>query len=126
MIQPPTVLAAEVASKATVSDAFPHLLGFVVVLVTLTVLWGVCVLIGAILKKVTPPAAVAPPKTAPAKTAPAKALDDGSITRETLVVIAAAVAAVTGTRRRIISIQPHHPAWSQAGRQEVLSSHKVR
>ena len=121
MMQLPTLLAAEVVSKPTVSDALPHLLGFVVVLVTLVVLWGICLLIGAILQKVMPPAAVTPPKTVPAK-----ALEDGSIAPETLVVIAAAVAAVTGKPRRIISLQPHHPAWSQAGRQEILSSHKVR
>jgi Na+-transporting methylmalonyl-CoA/oxaloacetate decarboxylase gamma subunit len=118
MIQLPTLLAVEAVSKATVSDALPHLMGFVVVLVTLTVLWGLCLLIGAILQKV---AAHARPKTIAAN-----ASADDSISRETLVVIAAAVAAVTGKPRRIISIQPHHPAWGQAGRQEVLSSHKVR
>ena len=121
MIQLPILLAVEAAAKPTVSDALPHLMGFVVVLVTLTVLWGVCALIGTILQKVAPPAT-----GILTKAVPAKAPDDGAITRETLVVIAAAVAAVTGKPRRIISIQPHHPAWSQAGRQEILSSHKVR
>jgi len=114
------ILFAAAAEKATVSDALPYLMGFVVVVVTLVILWALCASTGLILQKVMPPAPVAQP--APARS---QVVDD-SVPPEVLVVIAAAVTAVVGKPRRIVSVQPHNPAWSQAGRQQIHSSHNLR
>ena len=119
MIQLPIIIAAA-AEKATVSDALPYVMGFAVVVVTLAILWALCASTGVILQKLLPPAPVAQPVAARRQVA------DGSLPPETLVVIAAAVTAVTGKPRRIVSVQPHNPAWSQAGRQQIQSSHNIR
>ena len=83
-----------------------------------------------------PPVASAPPAAAPAPVvvsaptaavvaaAPVPATD--SIPPEILAVIAAAVAVVTDKSRRVISIRKIDTAWERAGRQSVLSSHKIR
>ena len=119
MIQFPIIIAAA-ADKATVSDALPHVMGFVVVVVTLAILWALCASTGVILQKLLPPTPVAQPAAARTQAAA------DSVSPETLVVIAAAVTAVTGKSRRIVSVQPHNPAWSQAGRQQIHSSHNIR
>ncbi len=119
MIQLP-VITAVAAEKATVSDALPHVMGFVIVVVTLAILWALCASTGVILQKLLPPTPVAQPAAAKTRAA------DDALPPETLVVIAAAVAAVTGKPRRIVSVQPHNPAWSQAGRQQIQSSHNIR
>lgn len=114
------ILVAAVAEKVPVSDALPYLMGFVVVVVTLAILWGLCASTGLILQKVMPPAPVAQP------TAARSQVGNDSVPPEVLVVIAAAVTAAVGKPRRIVSVQPHNPAWSQAGRQQIHSSHNLR
>lgn len=69
-----------------------------------------------------PPAAPAPlPSQAPVTTAP-----DEGLSPEIIAVIAAAVATVTGKTHRIISIKPMSTSWERAGRQAVLTSHRIR
>lgn len=114
----PIIAAAE---KASLADALPHLLGFLVVLVTLATLWAICAITGKVITSTLPPAPVAPVTTA----APKQRAND-SIPPEILVVIAAAVNASVGRPRRIVSVQPHNPVWSQAGRQQIHSSHNLR
>ena len=48
------------------------------------------------------------------------------IAPETIAVIAAAVASATGSFRRIVSIKSQSALWEKAGRQSVLTSHKIR
>jgi hypothetical protein len=48
------------------------------------------------------------------------------IAPEILAAIAAAVATATGQSHRIISIKPMSTSWEKAGRQSVLTSHRIR
>lgn len=67
------------------------------------------------------------PTTAPKSGAPAITPASGGIPPEIVAVIAAAVASVTGNRTlRIVSIKPMSTSWERAGRQSVLTSHRIR
>jgi Na+-transporting methylmalonyl-CoA/oxaloacetate decarboxylase gamma subunit len=121
-----TILA--VAGKADVSilDALPHLAGMLMVMATLTILWGVCVVTAKLVQILIPenkPAAPAAPS--PAAPAPVEK-NDPVIAPEIVAVIAAAVAACTGGKVRIVSIKPTSSSWERAGRQSVLTSHRIR
>ena len=105
---------------ATVSEALPHLLGFLVVITTLAALLGLCVVVSTVLNKYMPA-----PVTVPRQVnKPSPSAHDG-IPEKTVLVIAAAVAAVT-VKQRIVSIKPQNSSWSQAGRQQIQSSHNIR
>ena len=69
-----------------------------------------------------PQASISAETKAPA--APA-AYDDG-IAPEIIAAIAAAVATVAGKSTRIVSIKPMSTSWERAGRQSVLTSHRIR
>ncbi len=115
-----SILANTTVENPGIADALPYLVGFLVVLVTLAVLMGLCMLIGVILKNFeTAPAAQPVVKRAPAVT------KDDSIPPEVVAVIAAAVSTVAGSRR-IMSIKPRQSSWGQSGRQRVQSSHNIR
>lgn len=128
------------------ADTLPYLTGFLVVLVTLCVLLGLCVLIGKVLQQVIPepvaskaivpkptikPAAVTstdddiPDEVVALIAAAASAVHD-SVPAEIVAVIAAATATVVGQTHRVISIKPHNSTWSQAGRQQLHTSHNIR
>ncbi len=96
-----------------VSDAVPYLTGFLVVVVTLAVLMGLCMAVSKILQLVMPEPAAPQPVARPAATTP---VNDG-VPPEIVAVIAAAVATTVGQKQRIISIKPQNSSWSQAGRQ---------
>ena len=51
---------------------------------------------------------------------------DDSIAPEIVAIIAAAVATATGSTARVVAIKKIDMAWEKAGRQSVLSSHKIR
>jgi hypothetical protein len=68
----------------------------------------------------TPQVQAAPPSPKP------PVVPDEGISPEIIAVIAAAVAAVTGKSHRIISIKPMSTSWERAGRQSVLTSHRIR
>lgn len=123
------------------SISLPYLMGFVVVLVTLIILMGLCMGIGAILQRVMPNAGVTTPIFKPAVVATPAI--DGEISPEILAVltaaamaseptdeiatvIAAAAATMVDEPHRIISIKPQNTSWSQAGRQQIHSSHTIR
>jgi Na+-transporting methylmalonyl-CoA/oxaloacetate decarboxylase gamma subunit len=119
----------ELGNSHSVMDALPHLGGMLMVIVTLAILWGLTVLVSravALLpKKQAPaPAPVAPVMTPSLAIAAAPAND--RIPPEIIAIISAAVAAVAGPDRRIISIRPMNTSWEKAGRQSVLSSHRIR
>ncbi len=72
------------------------------------------------------PAPPSPPAAEPAASAPAAAPDSAVIPPEIVAVIAAAVAACAGRNIRIVSIKPTSSSWERAGRQSVLTSHRIR
>lgn len=117
-----TAAAAPEQAQASMSDTLPHLLGMVLVVLTLIVLWGVCVLSAILVKKFAPAPAAPAPLKRPAPAAPAAT----GPTPEIVAVITAAVASVTGSSHRIVSIKHQSSNWGKAGRQSVLSSHKIR
>lgn len=105
-----------------VSDAAPYLTGFLVVLITLAVLMGLCMAVSKILQLVMPAPAAPQPVAKPTAANP---LNDG-VPPEIVAVIAAAVVATVGKKQRIVSIRPHNTSWSQAGRQQIQTSHNIR
>jgi Na+-transporting methylmalonyl-CoA/oxaloacetate decarboxylase gamma subunit len=125
----------------SVWDALPHLGGMIMVLITLTVMWGVT---AAVAKLITilhahqaaaapapspaaaPPAASATPVAAIAAAVAATYENEQIVSSEVAAVIAAAVACMSGGSRRVISIRPVDSSWEKAGRQSVLYSHRIR
>jgi glutaconyl-CoA decarboxylase len=103
------------------------------VMITLAFLWGVCAvtakLISILLPEQKPAAAPAAKPAAPAAATPPAAVTPAApagISPEIVAVIAAAVATATGQAHRIISIKPMSTSWERAGRQSVLTSHRIR
>lgn len=122
--------ALPILSSTSVLDTLPHLAGMLMVLVTLTILWGVCAMTAKLVQILTPepkPAAAsvtAPPKPAATVKKPEPLAD--VIAPELVAVIAAAVSATLGQKVRIVSIKPTSTQWERAGRQSVLTSHRIR
>jgi len=117
------ILTLALVDKVHVStlDALPHLAGMIMVMITLTILWGVCAFTAKLIQILMPPAAPTPvPVTEAVPTA------TNTIPPEIVAVIAAAVATAAGTKVRIISIKPQTSSWEKAGRQSVLGSHRIR
>lgn len=73
-------------------------------------------------KTQTPAPAATPPTPAPAQAQPAA----DTLDPETLAVIAAAVACTTGSPHRVVAIKSHSSLWEKAGRQSILTSHRIR
>lgn len=126
----PTLAATTVE---TFWNAMPHLLGMLMVMLTLAVLWGLCELTAVLVQRFLPAAAAAAPTaTAPAAAHPATRQADGSaevsgaIPPDVVAVIAAAVNTVLGAEHKVISIKSQDSSWEKAGRQSVLTSHKIR
>lgn len=113
----------EIGKSHSVSDALPHLLGMLLVILTLAALWGVCALSATLIKALIPePAPATPAKATPDVPNPVTT----GIPPEIVAVITAAVASVTGPSHRIVSVKPQSSSWAKAGRQSVLSSHRIR
>jgi hypothetical protein len=116
----------------SVMDALPHLGGMLMVLVTLTLLWGLTALVSKLVAVIHPksPAVFGPPpasgSAATAALAGATPAADTGLAPEIVAVIAAAVAASTGQTLRIVSIKPMITSWEKAGRHSVLTSHRIR
>jgi hypothetical protein len=58
--------------------------------------------------------------------APSPVPESQSVPIEIVAVIAAAVAATIGNNHRVVSIKPMSSSWERAGRQSVLTSHRIR
>jgi hypothetical protein len=96
-------------------------------------LFGIAAIVYAVFKGIRSlmPQAAAPPQPHPApathgshaQPAPASA---AGITPEILAVIAAAVATTTSSSHRIVTIRSESSQWEKAGRQSVLTSHRIR
>lgn len=120
--------ATEIPDKLShsVIDALPHLAGMLMVMVTLAILWGICVLTAKLVATFAPAPAAAAPVARAAAPAPAAAPAAAGTPPEIIAVVAAAVASVTGSSSRVVSIRRIDTSWEKAGRQAVLSSHKIR
>jgi Na+-transporting methylmalonyl-CoA/oxaloacetate decarboxylase gamma subunit len=125
-----TLLASteDAAHSHSFMDALPHMAGMLMVMVTLTVLWGVCAFTARMCaiflpeKNASTPAPVAKPMSEPVPD-----VEDSDIAPEIVAVIAAAVASVSGNQPvRIVSIKPMSTSWERSGRQAVLTSHRIR
>jgi hypothetical protein len=124
----------------SVWDALPHLGGMIMVLITLTVMWGVTAAVAKLItilhahqaaaapapSPAAPPAASAAPVAAIAAAVAATYENEQIVSSEVAAVIAAAVACMSGGSRRVISIRPVDSSWEKAGRQSVLYSHRIR
>jgi len=136
MISLPILATAtqDFAHSHSVMDALPHLGGMLMVLLTIVALWGLTVLISKIVARIQPnstpalPTAASGPAIAPASAEPAPAAPTpAGIPPEIVAVIAAAVAtSLRSSTVRIVSIKPMSTAWERAGRQSVLTSHRIR
>lgn len=96
-------------------------------------LCGVLAEINKTLAKSANPAPQAPapsppkqPSPAPQQPSPTPAAHDDGIAPEIIALIAAAVATAIGKSHRVISIKPMSTSWERAGRQSVLTSHRIR
>lgn len=124
----------QLLASTSVLDALPHLVGMLMVMLTLAILWGLCASVAKLIHVLgpAPVAAAAPVKAAaaPVKAAaapiPATTPRPEAIPPEIVAVIAAAVVTVTGPSRRIISIRSQSTSWEKSGRQSVLTSHRIR
>jgi hypothetical protein len=99
------------------------------VLCTLAFLWGICALtaklVAILLPEKKPDLPV--PAKAPPPPAATPSATESRIAPEIVAVIAAAVATVTRDEPvRIVSIKPMSTSWERAGRQSVLTSHRIR
>ncbi len=120
------VAAAKAGKLDTFVAAIPHLLGMLVVMISLTILWGVCALTAHLIKTFAPAAtATAPPVRKQAPAAPVAA-GSAALSPELVVVVAAAVNSVLGMDYKVVAIRPQDSNWEKAGRQSVLSSHRLR
>ncbi len=120
MLPVPNLIAARVVENPTIWDSLTYMLGFFVVLFTLTMLWVICATIGKVLKRPAPePTSAKPQVVSP----PAS---EDAISPQTLVVIAAAVEAAVGSGRRIVSVRQQNTSWQAAGRNQIQNSHKIR
>ena len=88
---------------------------------------GIAAIIVAVfrgIRSLLPQAPAAPP--APVTPQPAPAIAADGIAPEIIAVIAAAVATATASSRRIVSVRSQDPHWEKAGRQSILTSHRIR
>ncbi|HCF56464.1 MAG TPA: hypothetical protein DFS52_00505 [Myxococcales bacterium] len=100
------------------------LVGFVIVMVTLSALWLLCEAVGVFFKWQAARAEARARAASPATAAAAPARADSPVAIP-VPVIAAAVAALVDQPHRVVEIKPASIAWSMEGRRQLLSSHKL-
>ena len=109
-----------------------NLVGLLVILVSL--IWSGFCLLSYLIRRSAPPA-VAPaipagaPAGVPLRAAPqpvAGFAAEPTIPAHTVAVIAAAVYSMIDDKYKIISIKPQDSSWEKAGRQAILTSHRIR
>jgi sodium pump decarboxylase gamma subunit len=102
-------------------EAAGLLVGFVIVMLALTVLWGLTALMSRLVARLErpPPATAATPAPMPAVAA--AAADPGE---EVIAVVAAAVAVLLDRPHRILHVLPLPSAWGRQGRLDGHASHR--
>lgn len=126
-MNPIPILAAVEKVRVPITDALPHLAGMLMVMLTLAILWGICAITAQLVRIFLPekkPQCSSPVAAAPVPASPPDPV--GEIAPEILAVIAAAVTATIGKPHRVVSIKPISTSWERAGRQSVLTSHRIR
>lgn len=111
------------------TDSLEHIVGFLSVLVTLTVLWLLTILIGKYFSQSAARKAAAPvtdQKKAAQTAKPTAPADSTDVSDEEIAAVAAATFLMLGNRHRIVSIQSVSTGWSQEGRRQHFASHKIR
>jgi hypothetical protein len=109
------ILAA--TKVATFWSAMPHLLGMLMVMLSLAILWWVCSLTALLVRIFI---------TAKGKTDSPQPEESSAIPPEMLAVITAAANSAIGRDYKTVSIKSQDSNWERAGRQSVLTSHKIR
>lgn len=104
---------------------------FAGLIVALAVLAGACYLTGVLTKRsvlatLATMGPAAAPRPAPAGCPATQTESAQTLAPELVVVIAAAVSTVLGENYKVVAINPPDNNWGQAGRQAVLSSHRIR
>ncbi len=125
-------------------SALPHLLGMIVVLATLALLWGLCVLTSKVIRLLLPGQYAPEGKPAPIVASPAPAAAApvspemvaalaavaheraGGVPPEIVAVIAGAVHMAVGKGSRVVAIRPGDGSWEKAGRHAVFGSRRLR
>jgi Na+-transporting methylmalonyl-CoA/oxaloacetate decarboxylase gamma subunit len=121
------LLALTQKPDTSVMDALPHLVGMLMVFATLAILWGVCALSAKLIQVFLPEPALKPATIKPTPLPVVQSgVEDAGTPPEIIAAIAAAVACFTGPSHRIVSIRCQSTSWEKAGRQSVLTSHKIR
>jgi Na+-transporting methylmalonyl-CoA/oxaloacetate decarboxylase gamma subunit len=112
---------------AQLLTALELLVGFVIVMFTLALLWGLTALMGRIvqgLERRPARGAAIPIGDAPAGvTAPAPRGAEDAIDDEELVVVCAAAALMLDAPHRVVSVRGDPSSWGRAGRRETQGSH---
>lgn len=115
-----TIILAAASAHGT--ENYPYYLSLLAIIISLIAVFRAS---SPAAGKNQPQAPVAP-TTSPDAKAPQAAPAPHAIPPEIVAVIAAAVAACTGGNIRIVSIKPTSSSWERAGRQSVLTSHRIR
>jgi Na+-transporting methylmalonyl-CoA/oxaloacetate decarboxylase gamma subunit len=85
--------------------ATEHLAGFVIVMTTLSVLWGLTALMGRVVARFDPAMSTGAPRSNVQRTNPSPRERD-DVVDDDLLIIAAATATMLDSRHRIVSIRP--------------------
>ena len=126
--------AATATLVTSMFDMLVHLVGTGIILIS--IVWSAYCLITYLIRRLAPaefpastPAPAAPRPADPTLAAPGPAGPAPAapaIPPQTIAVIAAAVQYMLGEKYKIIAIKPQDTSWEKAGRQAVLSSHRIR
>ena len=105
-------------------DRLVHFVGTVVIIAS--VIWSAYCLASYLIRRLSPAALPASTPPRPTPRTVAAALPEPNIPDRLIAVIAAAVYSALDDKHRIISIKPQDTSWEKAGRQAVLTSHRIR
>jgi glutaconyl-CoA decarboxylase len=119
-MRPHDILAATASAQGT--DIYPYYLSLLAIVISLIAIFRA----SAPAAGKTQPKAAAPPARPQEARTPQAVPASHAVPPEIVAVIAAAVATVTGSSHRIVSIKPMSTSWERAGRQSVLTSHRIR
>lgn len=98
------------------------LIGFVMVMLTLAVLWGLTALMSRVVARFE---SVAPGASAPTDAA-GPIVVEAADPDEELAVIAAAAALMLEQPHRVVRVRPHAISWGRQGRGDIHGSHRIR
>jgi len=105
-------------------DTLVHIVGLGIIIVS--VIWSAYCLATYLIRRLSPAAPPASMPQRPALRTVEAALPVPNIPDHIIAVIAAAVYTALDDKHRIISIKPQDSSWEKAGRQAVLTSHRIR